>query len=109
MSHNLSGSADVKDIARSCRISRGYFVSAFKVSAGITTHQWLIRSRLQRAQELLLSTDLSLADIALDCGFYDQSHFSRAFAKRFGVPRSEEHTSELPHLMRISYDVFCWT
>src|SRR3546814_12763698 len=31
MSNNLSGSADVKDIARSCRISRGYFVSAFKV------------------------------------------------------------------------------
>src|SRR3546814_2490382 len=102
MSHNLSGSADVKDIARSCRISRGYFVSAFKVSAGITPHQWLIRSRLQRAQELLLSTDLSLADIALDCGFYDQSHFSRAFAKR-----SEEHTSELPSLMRNSYAVFC--
>src|SRR3546814_4859217 len=96
MSHNLSGSADVKDIARSCRISRGYFVSAFKVSAGITPHQWLIRSRLQRAQELLLSTDLSLADIALDCGFYDQSHF-----------RSEEHTSELQSLMRISYAVFC--
>src|SRR3546814_15161165 len=89
MSHNLSGSADVKDIARSCRISRGYFVSAFKVSAGITPHQWLIRSRLQRAQELLLSTDLSLADIALDCGFYDQRHFSRPFAKRF---RSEKRT-----------------
>src|SRR3546814_6914438 len=90
MSHNLSGSADVKDIARSCRISRGYFVSAFKVSAGITPHQWLIRSRLQRAQELLLSTDLSLADIALDCGF-----------------RSEEQTSELQSLMRILYAVFC--
>src|SRR3546814_11660447 len=62
MSHNLSGSADVKDIARSCRISRGYFVSAFKVSAGITPHQWLIRSRLQRAQALLLSPVLSLVD-----------------------------------------------
>src|SRR3546814_16439859 len=76
MSHNPSGSADVKDIARSCRISRGYFVSAFKVSAGITPHQWLIRSRPQRSPEFLLSTDLSFHHIPLACGCYAQSHFT---------------------------------
>src|SRR3546814_13872843 len=57
MSHYLSGSADVQETARSCRISRRSFVSAFQVSAGITTHQWLTRSPRQRAPELLLSTE----------------------------------------------------
>src|SRR3546814_19508816 len=57
MSHNLSGSADDQGIARRCRRSRRYFVSDFKVSAGITAQPWLIRSRLARAQALPLSTE----------------------------------------------------
>ena len=84
MSGHLAGAIDVGEIARRCRISRGYFISAFSASTGLTPHQWLICSRLCRAQELLALTDLSLAEIALECGFYDQSHFSRAFVRRIG-------------------------
>lgn len=86
MFDHLARPIDVGEIARSCRVSRGYFISAFGASTGLTPHQWLICCRLHRAQELLLSTDLSLAEIAQDCGFYDQSHFNRTFARRTGMP-----------------------
>jgi len=86
MFDHLAGPIDVGEVARSCRVSRGYFISAFGASTGLTPHQWLICSRLHRAQKLLLSTDLSLAEIAQDCGFYDQSHFNRTFSQRTGVP-----------------------
>lgn len=86
MSEHLADPVDVEEIARSCGVSHGYFITAFCNCTGLTPHQWLIRSRLHRAQDLLLSSDLPIAEIALSCGFYDQSHFSHAFAHRAGLP-----------------------
>ncbi|WP_425057435.1 helix-turn-helix domain-containing protein [Sphingopyxis panaciterrae] len=86
MADHLSRPIDVGELAHSCGVSRGYFISAFCASAGITPRQWLLCARVHQAQEMLLSTDLPLVRIAIDCGFYDQSHFSRAFARRAGVP-----------------------
>ena len=50
-------------------------------TTGLAPHQWLTRRRVQRARELLAQTTMDLADIALACGFVDQSHFSRVFAR----------------------------
>jgi transcriptional regulator GlxA family with amidase domain len=57
---HFSESVDIGEIARICRMSRGYFISAFCASTGLTPHQWLICFRIRLAQELLLSTDRSL-------------------------------------------------
>lgn len=84
MIENLSRPADIENIARCCRLSKGYFISAFFASTGATPHQWLINSRVERAQLLLSATNLSIAEISLECGFYDQSHFSRTFVHRTG-------------------------
>ncbi len=84
MADHMADPIDLGEVARSCRVSRGYFIDAFNASTGLTPHQWLIRSRLHRAQELLGSTNLPLAEIALACGFCDQSHFNRTFARRTG-------------------------
>jgi transcriptional regulator GlxA family with amidase domain len=51
----------------------------------VTPHQWLIRKRVVRAEELLLRGRLDLAEVALVCGFVDESHLSRVFAKFAGV------------------------
>lgn len=75
---------DIGELARSCRVSRGYFISAFCASTGLTPHQWLICFRIRLAQELLLTTDRPLVEIAVDCGFYDQSHFTSTFARWTG-------------------------
>ncbi len=76
---NLTGDRTLADVAGECRISTTHFARAFKVSTGMTPHGWLQARRIDRAQHLL-ATDLSLAEISLDCGFADQSHFTRVFS-----------------------------
>jgi AraC-like DNA-binding protein len=76
---------DIGVVARRCGISRGHFIAAFASSVGMAPYQWLIHMRVERASELLLGSDLALAEVALICGFYDQSHFSRAFVRWMGL------------------------
>ncbi|CAN5244678.1 AraC family transcriptional regulator [soil metagenome] len=84
LSAHLSDDPSVADLARECGLSSGYFSRAFRQTTGVTPHQWLIRRRIERARQLLLGNRLSLADIAVVCGFVDQSHFTRVFAKHEG-------------------------
>ncbi|SFJ94965.1 AraC family transcriptional regulator [Caulobacter sp. UNC279MFTsu5.1] len=73
-------------IADECRLSPSYFARAFKQTYGVTPHQWLCRMRVEKAKTMLLDPDLSIADIALDCGFADQSHLTRVFHRQAGAP-----------------------
>jgi AraC-like DNA-binding protein len=81
---HLGDDPTVAELARECGLSAGYFARAFRQTTGVTPHQWLIRKRVERARGLLLGNRLGLADIALACGFVDQSHFTRVFAKLEG-------------------------
>jgi len=80
---NLSQTQSLRDVADACRLSTAHFARAFKASTGMTPHGWMQGLRVDRARDLL-ATDLSLADIALDCGFADQSHFTRVFRQFAG-------------------------
>ncbi len=82
---DLSGDPRVAELARCCGLSRSYFIKAFKVSMGLPPHRWLMRRRIQRAQELLERGDDSLSAIAASCGFADQSHFTRIFHAAVGT------------------------
>jgi AraC family transcriptional regulator len=53
---------------------------------GCTVSEYIRRVRIARAQSLLSRRDLELAEIALACGFSDQSHFTTAFRKLTGMP-----------------------
>ncbi|NZD69411.1 helix-turn-helix domain-containing protein [Herbaspirillum sp. AP21] len=75
----------IPDIARECNMSASYFLRAFKASTGHTPHQWLMVQRVETARHYLRHTPLSLAEIAVACEFYDQSHFSRVFAQVAGT------------------------
>ncbi len=83
ISSNLTSDQTVGEVADECRLSPTHFARAFKVSTGLTPHDWLQSRRIERARDLL-ATDLSLAEIALDCGFADQSHFTRVFSRIAG-------------------------
>jgi AraC family transcriptional regulator len=72
------------DAARACGLSRGHFASAFRVATGLTPHQWLQRHRIDKAKSLLLNSTNPVADIAAACGFADQSHLTRVFARLVG-------------------------
>ena len=72
------------DVARACGLSRGHFTRAFRVATGLTPHQWLQRYRIDKAKDQLLNRALSIADIAVSCGFADQSHLTRVFSRLVG-------------------------
>lgn len=76
----------ISDIASACRLSRGYFIKAFKQTFGLTPRRWHQRYRIEQAKQLLLSRDLPIAEIALACGFADQSHLTRVFNQIVGSP-----------------------
>jgi AraC family transcriptional regulator len=67
-------------VARSCGMSISRFARAFRATTGLPPHRWLRAFRVERSKELLLSTATSLAQIAYDCGFADQAHFTRVFS-----------------------------
>jgi transcriptional regulator GlxA family with amidase domain len=51
---------------------------------GIPPYRWLTKMRVERAKELLKDPRCELAEIALHCGFVDQSHFTRVFSRSEG-------------------------
>jgi AraC-like DNA-binding protein len=75
----------LSDLARECGVSVAHFSRAFKLSTGLAPHRWQLNRRFQRARAMLVGTDLSLAEIALECGFTSQSHFSVSFAQHTGM------------------------
>lgn len=72
-------------IARSCRLPLSRFIRAFRASVGAPPYTWLREQRIHKARDLLVSSTMSLAQIAYDCGFADQSHFTRVFAATVGA------------------------
>ena len=73
-----------EDLARLVRLSLSHFMCAFRDSFGCPPHTYLMRRRMQHAQGLMLTTDTALGQVALACGFSDQSHLSRLFHKFVG-------------------------
>ncbi|BBP83930.1 hypothetical protein PHLH8_35720 [Pseudomonas sp. Pc102] len=82
---HLAEGIPVARLAEACALSRSHFARAFKCTTGMTPQDWLRRQRLARAKELIRNSDLSLTRISLECGFYDQAHFSRLFTRAEGV------------------------
>jgi AraC family transcriptional regulator len=85
LSANLGGGMPLKDVARECRLSVSHFSRAFRRTIGAAPHNWLLTHRIEVAKEKLRDHRLSLADVALACGFADQSHFTRVFTRLAGV------------------------
>lgn len=85
MYHNLGGTISISEIAFRCRLSLCYFVRAFTNTVGIAPYAWFLRQRIAHAERLLADTALPLVEVALECGFSDQAHFTKAFAKASGV------------------------
>ncbi|MBQ3133369.1 MAG: PocR ligand-binding domain-containing protein [Clostridia bacterium] len=59
-------------------------MNSFKKKFDTTVIAYLNRVRLDRAEQLVRSTDMSFKEISYVCGFYDQNYFSKLFNERFG-------------------------
>lgn len=81
---HLDGSVTVAEIAAECGMSTRHLTRAFTQSVGMPPHRWLLHRRVERAKELLQTSDLSLVDVATAACFANQSHFTRVFTASVG-------------------------
>lgn len=82
---NIDDRIPIQEVAAACKLSRNYFIKSFKLATGETPNRWLRQYRVEKAKTLLLGS-LSIAEIAVECGFSDQSHLTRIFASFVGIP-----------------------
>ena len=69
-------------------VSKYYFIRKFKNSIGMTPHRFCIQNRIRKSQGML-DEEKSISGIAAEMGFYDQSHFDKAFQRIVGISPSE--------------------
>ena len=81
---NLSSKIKSKELAKLVGLSSSHFSRAFKDSFGDSPHGYVMRRRLERAQGLILTTNIPLLQIAIECGLADQAHLNRLFDKFVG-------------------------
>jgi AraC family transcriptional regulator len=82
----LSSDLTLDELAYECGVSVAHFTRAFRQSVGETPHKWLMQRRIDSAQHLLILTKKPLAEIADECGFSDQAHFTNTFTRMVGTP-----------------------
>jgi AraC family transcriptional regulator len=70
-------------MARLAHISPFHFARLFRATVGVPPHQFVLRLRIQLAIRLMKSGQMTLAQVAVECGFHDQPHFTRAFERVF--------------------------
>lgn len=87
--HNFQYNITVESIAENCGLNRSYFGKIFKVATGKTPQEFLLKYRMAKASELLMLTELSIADISLAVGYDNPLHFSRAFKNIYGTSPRE--------------------
>jgi AraC family transcriptional regulator len=75
-------------MAREAGLSEAHFARAFKAATGAAPHSYVLGLKLDKARAALAAgaaRRTTLAEVAVTCGFFDQAHFTRHFAKKFGV------------------------
>ncbi len=111
---HITGPILVADLCTLVQRSSAHFSRAFKCTFGESPHSYVVRRRVELAAQCMLTTDASLSDIALRCGFADQAHLSKQFRQAAGQTpaawrraqrsRQDEHGTPLddatrrPHL-----------
>ena len=90
---NLDTELSLQVLAKESGYSRVHFSRMFRAATGYAPHNYLLKLRVDRVRELLLSSTLSLTEIALECGFSSHSHLSRVFRQVLGATPSEYRRS----------------
>ncbi len=86
---------EVSDLARTSKLSRNYFSARFHERFGMTVDGYLLHRRTEMAKTLLLSTSLSMKEIAYECGIPDPNYFNKQFRQVVGLSPSAYRAQNL--------------
>ncbi|MGI6703748.1 MAG: helix-turn-helix transcriptional regulator [Clostridia bacterium] len=98
---NFANDITLEDVSEHVHISTYYFSHGFKRFTGITFKEHLTKTRIKEAKRLLLTTDLTIGEVARQVGYDDPNYFSRVFKNIEGIPPSKFKMSKKVHLERI--------
>ena len=82
---NLSEDSSLTAIADACAASVSSLARGFRTTLGVAPHQWVLSRRIALAQRLIYQGNAPLSDVAVSCGFADQSHLTRVFVNKVGI------------------------
>lgn len=82
---NYGNNILLEDMAAQADLSASHFSRLFKQTIGQSPYQFLMSYRIEQAKKMLDNPNALMIDIAMDCGFSDQAHFSRVFKKIEGI------------------------
>jgi AraC-like DNA-binding protein len=86
---NYSHDISIDDVAKSVGVSRSHLYRVFMSNVGKSPIDYLTEYRINEACKLLRTGSLSIAEVAVSVGFFDQFYFSRVFKKSIGMPPSK--------------------
>jgi len=81
---SLDLTIDLQSLSATCGLSVSHFVRQFKLTAGVSPHQFVLRRRVERAKRLLKDTNEPVAQVAITCGFSHQEHLTHTFRRYTG-------------------------
>lgn len=93
---NYASPIKIEDVAEQIGVDRKYLRNLFFKYFGMSTKDYLMNLRIEKAKELLLESDLSVCDVSLAVGYSDALGFSKIFKKYVGVSPTEYKTGEAP-------------
>ena len=89
---SLSEEISLLELASFLNLSQFHFCREFKKSVGVTPHHYIMQQRVKMAKRILKQQKLSIAQVAVECGFSNQSHLGRVF---------KQHTGTTPRRFRL--------
>jgi AraC-like DNA-binding protein len=92
---------DVPALAQAAKLSPAHFSREFRRAFGETPHQYLLTRRLERAAQLLRTTDRSVADICLDVGLTSVGSFTTSFGRAYGMSPTAYRAQYPPAASRV--------
>ncbi|KAF3890925.1 helix-turn-helix domain-containing protein [Tolypothrix bouteillei VB521301] len=102
---HLGEKISLETIAQHLDISQCHFCHLFKQSMGVSPYQYVLQQRIEKAKHLLKQQKLTITNVALECGFANQTHFTKHFRKLTGTTpkayrKQQSHSCQnLPSLM----------